>query len=129
MCQAFRFHPPCGALWAWQLLKAKADSVHGVVAANAMLARDLREKETLVALLQARSMTTLNAAEPRLRRDWAHPLPHLRRDWAAQQSRGCAAFADTPVPVERAMPCDAMRRDAMRCAAHRLRMRDERAPA
>ena len=22
------------------------------------------------------------------------PLPHLRRDWAAQQSRGCATFAD-----------------------------------
>jgi hypothetical protein len=142
MCQA-AFTLRCA--WAWQLLKAKADSVHGVVAANAMLARDLREKETLVALLQARSMTSLNAAEPQsrgctgtgltpptsapglgsplphcprtgphrlphlrrgwahplphLRRDWAHPLPHLRRDWAAQQSRGCATFADAPVPL------------------------------
>ena len=66
--------------------------MHGVVAANAMLARDLREKETLVALLQARSMTSLNAAEPRLHWDWAHPShicpgtgltpPTLRRDWA-----------------------------------------------
>ena len=89
MCQA-AFTLRCA--WAWQLLKAKADSVHGVVAANAMLARDLREKETLVALLQARSMTSLNAAQPRPHWDWAHPShicsgtgftpPALRRDWA-----------------------------------------------